>query len=92
MTISDGTFDESELRLLQEVPTKLSIINRDDQAYQFKVEGFLLAQDIPADTTIEVSFTTPSIDDYTGELFDEDGKDAVSDIRVVIQSTAGDTP
>jgi hypothetical protein len=92
LEIADGAFVDDELLLLRGEPTILHVTNRDDQDYQFRIEGFVIAQAIPAESTTEISFTTPTTEDYTGELLDAEDDSVLDDIRVVIQPVTGADP
>ena len=89
LEIVDGEFAVEELILTQGEPTDLQVINLDDEAYLFRVEDLVADQEIPADSTTEIGFTTPDSDTYTGQLLDADGDSVLSEVTVTVQDAGG---
>lgn len=86
--IEGGAFSVEEIVLTQGEPTELVIANGDDEAYEFAIGDLVTPQEIPAGETVEIGFTTPDPDTYTGELLDSEG-DVVSELRVEVTGAGG---
>lgn len=86
--IEGGAFSVEEIVLTQGEPTELVIANGDDEAYEFTIGDLVTPQEIPAGQTVEIGFTTPDPDTYTGELLDSEG-DVVSELRVEVTGAGG---
>lgn len=89
LEIVDGAFAVEELILRRGEPTDLLVINLDDESYLFRIENLVADQEIPADSTTEIGFTTPDPDTYTGQLLDADGDSVLSEVTVEVQEAGG---
>src|SRR5699024_7937290 len=85
----DGAFTDDEVILQEDIPTTLTNVNHDNTAYQFRIEGLVSGQSLPASDDLKVSFTTPSPDTYTGQLLDADGDSVIAEISVTVHSAGG---
>lgn len=92
VTIEDGSFDVDEIILQQGEPSILEVTNQDDRAYRLQIGDLLAPTDIPQGTTTRVEFTTPSSDQYEGELLASDGDDVVDDVLVTVMSGGATSP
>lgn len=89
LVIEDGDFGVDELILQRGEPTELKVVNRDDEAYEFSIGDLVTPQEIPAGETVEIGFTTPDADTFTGELVDPDDGSVLSEITVDVQGAGG---
>ena len=88
VSISDGAIGVDELMLQQGEPTELRIVNEDETAYTFEIQDLVASTSIPASTTTDVGFSTPSAGTFTGRLLDADGT-VLDEFRVVVQAPGG---
>lgn len=89
LEIHGGTLDASRLRIQQDEPTTLHIVNGDNTAYRLKIENLVMATAIPANATTDVSFTTPKAGTYTGQLLGENNDSVVSEFQVTVMAPGG---
>lgn len=89
--ITDGAFGVEELLLQEDEPTALDVVNNDDEDYTFQIADLVGDTLIPAGATVEVEFTTPTADTYTGRLLAEDGT-VLSEMRVIVQAPGAVEP
>lgn len=89
--ITDGTFGVDELLLQQGQPTVLDIVNNDDEDYTFRIGDLVGDTLIPAGTTVEIEFTTPTAETYEGELLAADST-VLSEMRVIVQAPGAVEP
>lgn len=89
LEIVDGEFTVDELILHQGEPTELVVVNRDDESYLFLIEDLVFDQEIPADSTTEIGFTTPDSGTYTGQLLNAEDDSVVADVTVTVQEVGG---
>lgn len=89
--VSDGAFGVDELLLQQAEPTVLDVVNNDDEDYTFRIDDLVGDTLIPAGTTVEIEFTTPSAETYEGRLLAADGT-VLSEMRVIVQAPGAVEP
>ncbi|MDQ3043942.1 MAG: cupredoxin domain-containing protein [Chloroflexota bacterium] len=94
ITIRDGGIVEEDLRLQKDQPTVLHIVNEDDSAYRFRINGLVTMVEIAAATTTDLEFTTPTVVSVDGELLPNDGasEDPIDTIQVDVQEVGGIAP
>ena len=87
LTVTNGQFKETELVLQVGQPTRLSIRNDDDMAYQFEIVPDLVDKsDVPANVTSVIDFTNPDAGTYHARLLDGDGITLRDELTVVVQT------
>jgi hypothetical protein len=84
ISITDGTFDTREIRLVADVATIMHITNNDDQDYVLRIGDLVVGEDIPAGQTTEINFTTPVASEYQAELLDGPGGEILDTVLVSV--------
>jgi hypothetical protein len=87
--ISDGELVQDEIELTQDRPTVLSVTNHDEEAYVLKIDPLVTETMIPAGDQVSIEFTTPTADEFTGELLAESGDDSLDTMSVQVTDPAG---
>ena len=90
IAISDGEFDVGQIELIEERPTVLTVENSDDVAYWLEIGDLVNGTEIPAGETVNVEFTTPVEDVYTGELLSEQGGEVLDEMDVEVIGPVGE--
>jgi len=91
--VEGGAFAVEELILLEDEPTVLTVVNLDGEPYLFRiVETLIAATPIPANTAVDVAFTTPVANDYEGQLLDPDTEEVLDTMAVLVQAPSGNVP
>ena len=86
LIIVDSAFAASSLRLLEDVPTVLSIYNHDDQPYYFRIGDLVSTVELPANQLTVIEFTTPTAEAYAALLLsDEDDAAGLDLLPVVVE-------
>ena len=68
LTIKSGKFEQDELVLLQNRPTKLYIQNKDDSDYEFEIVNMVKQAKIDGNHETVLEFTTPNEGFYNARL------------------------
>jgi hypothetical protein len=90
LTVGGGTFQENVLFIGQNQPTVLTIVNRDDQAYQLQIVPDLVGSTaIAAATSTEIEFTDPDPGVYEAQLLEPNTGQAVAKLTVEVETPAG---
>ncbi len=87
--ISDGEFDGDQIELTEDRPTVLTVTNNDDVAYSLQIDPIVTMTLIPAGDDVSIEFTTPAVDEYTGELLPEAGGEPLDTLTVQVTDAAG---
>jgi hypothetical protein len=87
--IDDGNLVQDEIELTQERPTVMTVTNHDDVAYMLRIDPLVTDTAIPAGDAVSIEFTTPTVDEYTGELLPESGGDPLDTMSVQVTDPAG---
>jgi hypothetical protein len=87
--IGDGDLVQDEIELTQERPTVMTVTNHDDVAYMLRIDPLVTDTVIPAGDAVSIEFTTPTVDEYTGELLPESGGDPLDTMSVQVTDPAG---
>ena len=87
--ISDGEFDGDQIELTEDRPTVLTVTNNDDVAYSLQIDPIVTTTLIPAGDDVSIEFTTPAVDEYTGELLPEAGGEPLDTLTVQVTDAAG---
>jgi hypothetical protein len=87
--IDGGDLVQDEIELTQERPTVMTVTNHDDVAYMLRIDPLVTDTVIPAGDAVSIEFTTPTIDEYTGELLPESGGDPLDTMSVQVTDPAG---
>ena len=87
--IEDGGLVQDEIELTQERPTVMTVTNHDDVAYVLRIDPLVTEMMIPAGDAVSIEFTTPTVDEYTGELLPESGGDPLDTMLVQVTDPAG---
>jgi hypothetical protein len=87
--IGDGDLVQDEIELTQERPTVMTVTNHDDVAYMLRIDPLVTDTAIPAGDAVSIEFTTPTVDEYTGELLPESGGDPLDTMSVQVTDPAG---
>jgi hypothetical protein len=87
--IDDGDLVQDEIELTQERPTVMTVTNHDDVAYMLRIDPLVTDTAIPAGDAVSIEFTTPTVDEYTGELLPESGGDPLDTMSVQVTDPAG---
>jgi len=89
--ITNAEFGVDELLLQQAEPTVLDVVNNDEEDYTLQIGDLVGDTLIPAGTTVEVEFTTPTAETYEGRLLAADGT-VLSEMRVIVQAPGAVEP
>jgi hypothetical protein len=87
--IDGGDLVQDEIELTQERPTVMTVTNHDDVAYMLRIDPLVTDTAIPAGDAVSIEFTTPTVDEYTGELLPESGGDPLDTMSVQVTDPAG---
>ncbi len=90
VAVEEGAFSVDELVLLEDEPTVLTVVNLDPKPYRFRiVETLVAATELPANTAVDVAFTTPNANTYEGQLLRPEGEEVVDAMVVTVQAPGG---
>lgn len=89
LVIVDGDFEVGELVVQQGEATVIHVTNQDDEAYRFEIDGLVSAQEIAADSTTDVEFTTPNAGTHTGQLLGEDDDTVLAEVTLDVRAAGG---
>jgi hypothetical protein len=89
LEIEDGALVDDEIELTQERPTVLRVTNHDDEAYMLSIEPLVSPTLVPAGDTVSIEFTTPTTNEYTGELLPESGGEPIDTMLVLVTEPSG---
>lgn len=93
IVVDGGAFSVPELVLLEDEPAVLTVVNLDGEPYRFRiVETLLKATAIPANTAVNVAFTTPNANVYEGQLLSPDDEAVLDTMVVTVQAPGGVQP
>lgn len=87
--IEDGGMTEDGIELTQDRPTVLTVVNNDNVAYLFQIEQLVNETLIPAGDEVQIEFTTPVSDEYTGELLPEGGGESLDTVQIQVTDATG---
>ena len=91
LTVKSGTFEQTELVLLQNQQTKLYIRNDDDSDYMFEIVNMVEKTRITGGEETVLEFTTPNEGFYEARLSTGDGFSLKAKLAVVV-AIDGETP
>ncbi len=93
IVVEGGAFSVPELILLEDEPTVLRVVNLDGEPYRFRiVETLVKVTELPANTAVDVAFTTPNANVYEGQLLSPDDEAVLDTMVVTVQAPGGVQP
>lgn len=93
VTIANGKFSVDQVTLQEQGGSIIHVVNQDGTAYQFQVvPNLVTAAAIAPKATTDVSFTSSTAGNFTGQLLPQGGGSVLASVNLRIQSPGGVNP